>query len=300
MCYLRKLYLFSIPCNCSIPQGSILGPLLSLLHFNGAYLPLKHCKILTYAPIYGSEWEIITESSKQEGTSESNGNEREESTQCSPADVCKLLSELNSNKSPGPDQIYPKILRNGCHSLAPSLCKLFNLSFSHGMVPDQWKLADIIWLHKKGPKHKRENYRPVSLTTVVCKVREKIVRNNIVEFWTTRKILMPTSLALPRANPVSQLLHVYHDWASKRNKGKTIDVIFMDLSKAFDTVLHNRLLMKIRAYRINGPLLSWLKSFLTDRFQRVVVRGTCSVAAPQGGLGGLVPSFLRGQFSNSS
>ena len=84
MCYLRKLYLFSIPCNCSIPQGSILGPLLSLLHFNGAYLPLKHCKILMYAPIYGSEWEIITESSKQEGTSESNGNEREESTQCSP------------------------------------------------------------------------------------------------------------------------------------------------------------------------------------------------------------------------
>ena len=84
------------------------------------------------------------------------------SLQCSPADVCKLLSELKPNKSPGTDQIHPKILRNCCHSLAPSLCKLFNLSFSYhyGTVPDQWKLADTIPLHKKGPKNQREIIDP--------------------------------------------------------------------------------------------------------------------------------------------
>ena len=75
---------------------------------------------------------------------------------------------------------------------------------------------------------------------------------------------------------LSQLLHVYHDWASEEIKGKQSMFKFMDLSKAFDIVPHNRLLMKIRAYGINGPLLSWLRSFLKDRFQRVIVRGTCS------------------------
>ena len=89
------------------------------------------------------------------------------------------------------------------------MCKLFNLSFSDGTVPDQWKLADIIPLHKKGPKNQRENYRPVSLTSVVCKVCEKIVRKNIVEFWTTKKFLIPTSLALPKGNPVSLNYFMY-------------------------------------------------------------------------------------------
>lgn len=82
------------------------------------------------------------------------------SLQCSPADVRKLVFKSKPNKFPSPDQIHQKILRNCCHSLAPALCKLFNLSRSHGIGPDQWKLADIILLHKKGPKNQRENYRP--------------------------------------------------------------------------------------------------------------------------------------------
>ena len=72
------------------------------------------------------------------------------------------------------------------------------------------------------------------------------------------------------------MLHVFNDWANERNKGKTTDVIFLDLSKAFDSVPHKRLITKINAYGIQGPLLSWLNSFLTNRYQRVVIRGTCS------------------------
>ncbi|CAB4042973.1 Hypothetical predicted protein, partial [Paramuricea clavata] len=92
------------------------------------------------------------------------------SLQCSPEEVSSLLSELMQNKSLGPDQIHPMILKKCSHSL----CKLFNMSFALGIVPDQWKLADIIPLHKKGPKDYREKYRPVSLTPIVSKICEKI------------------------------------------------------------------------------------------------------------------------------
>ena len=125
------------------------------------------------------------------------------------------------------------------------------------------KPFSIIPLHKKGPKNQRESYRPVSLTSVVCKVCEKLFAKTLLSFGQLEKFLMPTSLALPRGNPVSLNYYLYFMTGQAK-------------SKAFDTVPHNRLLMKIRAYGINGPLLSWLKSFLTDRFLRVVVRGTCS------------------------
>ena len=97
------------------------------------------------------------------------------------ADVIRLLCELKQNKSPGPDQIHTTILKNCSVSLVPSLCKLFNMSFSLGIVPDQWKQADVIPpLHKKGPKDDRKNYRPISLTSILCKVCEKIVRENLI------------------------------------------------------------------------------------------------------------------------
>ena len=95
---------------------------------------------------------------------------------CSPEDVSTLLSELKQNKSPGPDEIHPMILKKCSQTLANSLCELFNMSFAQGAVPDQWKQADIVPLYKKGPKDHRENYRPVSLTSIVSKVCEKIVR----------------------------------------------------------------------------------------------------------------------------
>ena len=119
----------------------------------------------------------------------------------------------------------------------------------------------------------RKNYRLVSLTSVVCKLCEMVVRQQLVQFWITNEVFIPEQFGFLKGKScLSQLLSSFHDWARERNKGLTTYVIFPDLSKALDSVSHERLLTKIHAYGIQGPLLSWLRSFLTNRSQRVVLR----------------------------
>ena len=110
---------------------------------------------------------------------------------------------------------------------------------------------------------------------------EMIVRQQLVQFWITNEVFIPEQFGFLKGKScLSQWLSSFHDWASERNKGWTTDVIFLDLSKAFDSVPHERLLTKIQAYGIQGPLLSWLRSFLTNRSQRVVLRGHYSSWTP--------------------
>ena len=194
--------------------------------------------------------------------------------QCSVVEVTKLLKELKPRKSPGPDGIHPLILKNCADTSAISICKIFNMSFSLGKIPDCWKQADIIPLHKKGAKNNCKNYRPVSLTSILCKVCEKIARQHLEEFWITKDIFIPNQFGFMKGKScLSQLLTVFHDWAHNRNSGLPTDVVFLDFTKAFDSVPHERLLLKLHAYGIRDPLLSWIRSFLTNRRQRVVLRG---------------------------
>ena len=144
--------------------------------------------------------------------------------------------------------------------------------FSLGKIPDCWKQADIIPLHKKGPKNNCKNYRPVSLTSILCKVLEKTARQHLVEFWISKNIFISDQFGFMMGrSSLSQLLTVFHDLAQNRN-GTSTDVVFMVFSKAFDSVPHERLLSKLQAYGIRHPLLSWVRSFLTNRYQHVVLR----------------------------
>ena len=110
---------------------------------------------------------------------------------CTSSEVEKHLKALNIHKSPGPDLISPHILKECALELSTSLCVLFNKSFSTGMLPADWKIANITPIHKKGNKHKKENYRQISLTSIVCKIAEKIVRSRITTFWSTHHVLNP-------------------------------------------------------------------------------------------------------------
>ena len=100
---------------------------------------------------------------------------------CNANKVEKHLKELNAHKSQGPDMISPHILKECAQELSTSLCTLFNKPFTCGYIPTEWKMANIAPIHKKGHKHKKENYRQVSLTSIVCKVAEKIVRSSPVK-----------------------------------------------------------------------------------------------------------------------
>ena len=121
-----------------------------------------------------------------------------------PIEVGRLLRELNENKSCGPDDIHPRILKHCSNSLASPLYALFNTSFKCGEIPVDWKIANVIPLCKKGAKDKVENYRPVSLTSIASKICEKIVRKN--------------------RSCLSQLRDTFHSWAKARNDSHNDDV----------------------------------------------------------------------------
>ena len=116
-------------------------------------------------------------------------DEQLENIHCSTSEVVKHPQTLKPNKFPGPDYIPSRILQVCANELAPSITVLLNTSFSTGAVPDDWKSADISPIHKKGSKHKRKNYRQISLTSIVCKIGENIVRDRLIKFWNDLNIV---------------------------------------------------------------------------------------------------------------
>ena len=120
-------------------------------------------------------------------------------------------------------------------------------------------------------------YRPVSLTSVTCKVLESLIRDHILAHLSNNNLLSPHQHGfIPHRSCNTQLVNVMDQWTSSIQSGIPIDVIYFDFRKAFDTVPHSRLLLKLAAYGISGNVLKWIKSFLVHRKQRVVINGEFS------------------------
>ena len=188
--------------------------------------------------------------------------------------VVKLLKNLKPNKATGPDGVPGQILKMAADELAPALTLLFNMSISTGSLPQDWLTANITPIYKKGDKATASNYRPVSLTSITCKLLEHILHSNIMKHLDKHNILTDKQHGFRAKHSCeTQLLQTVHDFAHSLDKRKQTDIIIMDFSKAFDTVPHNRLLYKLRKYGISGFTHTWLTQFLTTRTQRVVVDG---------------------------
>ena len=197
-------------------------------------------------------------------------------------EVEKSLQKLNVNKSAGPDGIPPKLYRELSKELAKPLTIIFNKSLDTGTVPKAWKIANITPIFKKGKKSEPSNYRPVSLTSIACKTLESFIRGNILAHMRNNSLLSNRQFGfLNGRSTVLQLLKVLDEWMEiLDNSNASIDTIYLDFSKAFDTVPHNRLLAKMRGYQIHNQICDWVQNFLSDRIQQVCVNGTMSESAP--------------------
>ena len=189
-----------------------------------------------------------------------------------PIAVKDKLKQLNNCKIQGPDGIPPKVLKEVSENLAIPLSILFNKSLEKGLIPADWKQAEVVAVFKKGTKSDPGNYRPVSLTSVICKVLESFVRDAIVKHMNDHDLYANCQHGFRnKRSCATQLLEVMEILTDHIDQQESTDMVYLDFRKAFDSVSHERLLSKLMMYGITGGVHIWVKSFLYDRTQRVRV-----------------------------
>ncbi|MEL7079481.1 MAG: reverse transcriptase domain-containing protein, partial [Cyanobacteria bacterium J06582_2] len=195
----------------------------------------------------------------------------------SPEGVLKLLKNLDGNKAAGPDEIHPKILKEIANEFTPVLTHFLRQSLATNSVPSTWETATICPIHKKGDRSDPANYRPVSLTSIVCKMLEHIISSSIMKHLEKYNIITDKQHAFRKYHSCeTQLCTVVNDWSKELDKGNQVDIFFLDLEKAFDTVPHELLKSKLHSYGIDKTTLNWIDSFLCHRRQQVRVEGEYS------------------------
>ena len=190
------------------------------------------------------------------------------------AGVKKLLQSLDPTKAAGPDGISPRILKELAEEIAPILCIIYRSSLRTGSVPEDWRTAHVSPIFKKGEHYDPGNYRPVSLTSVPCKVMEHIVVSAVMTHLEENNILNRQQHGFRKKRSCeSQLLELSDQVTQNLEAGLETDIVILDFAKAFDKVNHSLLVHKLEHYGIGGLTNQWINSFLSDRKQAVVVEG---------------------------
>ena len=192
-------------------------------------------------------------------------------------DVVKIIKKINSSKAPGPDSIHIKLLKLAPFEIACYLKEIYDLSIKLGKVPDAWKIANIVPIPKKGPSSDPALYRPISLTSVCCKIFEKIVVKDIMQYLEQNQILYIKQHGF-RSNRSceTQLLNLVHELSEKLDAGNQVDMVFLDFAKAFDTVPHQRLISKLKHYKLHPQLIQWIEDYLANRSHQVILNNEVS------------------------
>ena len=192
------------------------------------------------------------------------------------SDVFNVLRSLDETKAMGYDGISPKLLKQCALSLYQPLHYLFSLSLSQSYLPLEWRTHLIKPIFKSGDKNSVRNYRPISLLSVVSKVLERLVYNGMVDFITNSISTYQYGFLRGRST-LQQLLVFFNKILTCTTQ---TDVVYIDFRKAFDSVAHNELLLKLWKFGINGTLWLWLRAYLTNRVQCVSVGQSTSNTLP--------------------
>ena len=189
-----------------------------------------------------------------------------------------IILSLNPNKSHGCDNIPIQMIQLCMESIHIPLGIIFRNLISTGIFPDQWKLANVTPIHKKGDKQPVSNYRPISLLPVCSKIFEKLIFTNVYRYLVDNYLISKHQFSFrPGDSTTNQLLYLVHMIHLALDEQKEVRSIFLNISKAFDKVWHDGLLFKLQQNGIEGELLSLLISYLSNRKQREVINGFESV-----------------------
>ena len=181
-------------------------------------------------------------------------------------DITKKLKSLNITKSPGPDNVHPRVLKELAEELATPLKLLLDKTLKERKIPDKWKEAEVRPIFKKGNKNCPGNYRPVSLTSVICKVLEGFIRDGLYEHLVNNNILAIEQFGFCKGRScATQLLVTIDDWMRNLDENTPLDAIYLDFRKAFDTVPHRRLIEQLKGNGVSGDVLGWIQDFLEKK-----------------------------------
>lgn len=185
-------------------------------------------------------------------------------------EVTRAIDTLKSNKPAGSDGIHPIIIHNCRQTLVPILACIFNQSLKESRCPAEWKHAMVTPIFKSGNRFNVENYRPISITSVLSKIMEVIIRNRIEEQFMIRGILDNGQYGFtPKRSCFLNLLVSTTNWLSAIDKGQCVDIVYFDLQKAFDKIPHHILLNNLHNFGIQNSEVLWTKDWLSNRTMTV-------------------------------
>ena len=177
----------------------------------------------------------------------------------------------------GPDKFHPKFLKEVGDILSVPLSIIFTKSLREKVVPRDWRTANVVSIFKKGDGTSASNYRPISLTSVVCKMLESILRDAIMEHLLENNLLRSSQHGfMPLRSCLTNLLEFLEEVTKLVDAGHQVDLMYLDFSRAFDKVPHRRLLMKVQSLGITGNVAGWIEAWLNGRQQRTVLNGKFS------------------------
>jgi len=211
-----------------------------------------------------------------------------------PIDEIELYNTVNLlpiNKAPGHDELSASVVKSVIGNIAKPLTHIFNLSFSLGKFPSKLKLAKVVPIFKSDDKLLVSNYRPISVLPVFSKILEKLMYNRMIGFIEKHNILSSSQFGFREHHSTSMALVKLIDKITRELDNKCYSIgIFLDLSKAFDTIDHKILLDKLQCYGFRGIALDWLTSYISSRSQFVSINGNNSLplalrtGVPQGSI----------------
>ena len=183
-----------------------------------------------------------------------------------------ILSNIDCNKAQGPDNIHGIVLKKCAEALAKPLSIMFKLVYNTGIIPTEWKLANVVPVFKKDDKENVRNYRPISLTYICGKVIERIMYDELY-CRTINLIDNKQHGFLRNKSCMTNVNTLVESISTTLMENLPTDIIYFDFAKAFDTVDHDLILNKLKfQYHIDGRMLKFFnKNYLSNRSQRVVL-----------------------------